>query len=233
MHIKHIHEALEKLSQYACEEASKDESCIDTEELGAVVDMIKDLCGAEYHARIAKSMEEADEEESEAEKYMLRQLVNEYGEDDGRRFYDNYRFMKSGRFAPKGSGTYTPRRGYSEPYWHMTPDDYHEWKMNRDMDRYKGKMYFSEPITADGQRHSPSGDMVNHTESRIDRARRMYTETKQVHNDGTPESKQARMKDLEAYMTELNSDLTELIKDMSAEERALVKNKVSVLATKL
>ena len=43
MHIKHIHETLENLSGYACEEASKSVECINTCELGSVVDMIKDL----------------------------------------------------------------------------------------------------------------------------------------------------------------------------------------------
>ena len=54
MHIKHIHETLEKLSGYACEEASKSVECINTCELGAVVDMIKELAEAEYYAYIPK-----------------------------------------------------------------------------------------------------------------------------------------------------------------------------------
>ena len=123
MHIKHIHETLEKLSGYACEEASKSVECINTCELGAVVDMIKDLAEAEYYAYIAKEMKEVAEEEEAEEKYMLKSLKDEYGEDDGKRYYDMWRY-KSGRFAPKGRGT---RRGYEEPpYYHMTPDQYKE-----------------------------------------------------------------------------------------------------------
>ena len=49
----------------------------------------------EYEERI----DELEEEEEEAEeKYMLKSLKDEYGEDDGKRYYDMWRY-KSGRFA--------------------------------------------------------------------------------------------------------------------------------------
>ena len=118
MHIKHIHELIEKLSECACSELSSGIENVNTCEMGQVIDMIKDLADAEYHARISKAMEEADEDEKEEEKYLLKMFKDQYGEEDARRYYDEYRY-KSGRFAPKGHGM---RRGYNEPpYWHMTP----------------------------------------------------------------------------------------------------------------
>ena len=70
MHIKHIHELMEKLSESACYELCNGIENVDTCEMGAVVDMIKDLADAEYHARIAKEMEKAEEEDKEEEKYV-------------------------------------------------------------------------------------------------------------------------------------------------------------------
>lgn len=217
MHIKHIHETLEKLSGYACEEASKSVECINTCELGAVVDMIKDLAEAEYYAYIAKEMKEVAEEEESEEKYMLKSLKDEYGEDDGKRYYDMWRY-KSGRFAPKGRGT---RRGYEEPpYYHMTPDQYkdHDPEYWRDVDRKDGKMYFTEPVTM---------------ESRYEKAKRGYKEAKHAHASNTAEDKQAKMKDLEMYLKELSEDVTQLLSDATPEERAMVRGKMQVLTQKI
>ena len=217
MHIKHIHETLEKLSGYACEEASKSVECINTCELGAVVDMIKDLAEAEYYAYIATEMTEVAEEEAAEEKYMLKSLKDEYGEDDGKRYYDMWRY-KSGRFAPKGRGT---RRGYEEPpYYHMTPDQYkeHDPEYWRDLDRKDGKMYYTEPSTM---------------ESRYDKAKRGYEESKMTHKENTPEHKQAKMKNLESYLKELSEDVTQLLSDATPEERAMVRGKMQVLTQKI
>lgn len=46
MHIKHIHELIEKLSECACSELSSGIENVNTCEMGQVIDMIKDL--AEY-----------------------------------------------------------------------------------------------------------------------------------------------------------------------------------------
>ncbi len=145
MHIKHIHETIEKLSQYACEEACKNKESINTEELGEVIDMIKDLACAEKDARIAKAMEEADKEDEEEAKYIMKKMKEEYGEEEGeRRFYDNYRYKRSGRFAPKGRGSYMPRRGYEEMPYMMMPEIYNPMEWDRDMDRgTMNRMYFS------------------------------------------------------------------------------------------
>lgn len=224
MHIKHIHKTLERLSEIACEETSKSVECINACELGAVTDMIKDLAEAEYHAYIAKAMKEAKEEDEAEEKYMLKSLKEEYGEDEGKRYYDMWRY-KSGRFAPKGRET---RRGYDEPpYYHMTPDMYreHDPEYWRDMDRKDGKMYYTEPITMDKTHDAREG--------RSGMMRRSYMETKEMHKANTQEDKQQKMKSLEAYTKELAEDVTEMITDMSAEERALLKNKMQVLIQKI
>lgn len=161
MDTKHIHESLEKMAQYVCEECKKPKEQIDTVELGAAADIVKDLADAEYHALIAKEMRKAHEDEEAEEKYMMKMLKEEnkdeykrmreeYGEDEGeRRFYDNYRYKRSGRFAPKGRGSYMPRgsrRGYEElmPYIPMEMMSGYDMEPLRDMDRQElGRMYYS------------------------------------------------------------------------------------------
>ena len=86
------------------------------------------------------------------------------------------------------------------------------------MDRKDGKMYYTDPITM---------------ESRYDKAKRGYEESKMTHKDNTPESKQAKMKDLEMYLKELSEDVTQLLADATPEERSMVKNKMQVLTQKL
>lgn len=233
MHIKRIHEMEEKLTEIALCEINKGIECVNTAEMGAVIDMIKDLACAEKDAREAKEMEKEEEDEKEEEKHMLRILKEEYGmgEEDGKRFYDAWRY-KNGRFAPKGRGT---RRGYEEPpYYHMTPEQYreHDPEYWRDMDRHMGKMYYTEPITMGANRSTMSG-MRDSREGRSGQSRRTYMETKEMHRSNTPEDKQQKMKELEKYMGELSGDITEMISDASNEEKTMLKSKLQTLAQKI
>lgn len=214
MHIERIHKMVECLTEKALGELDKGVENVNTEEMGEAVDMIKDLCEAEYKAVIVKSMKKADEEEEEYNKELLRALKDEYGEEGGRRYYDEYRYKTTGRYAPKGKGTYVGRRGYEEPpYMHMYPE--------RDMDREYGRMYYTEPA-------------ATHTsESGYDRAKRMYTETKEMHKANTPEDKEHKMKSLDSYTKELASDITGMVADMSAEEKNLLRTKLSTLVSKI
>ena len=189
MHIKHIHETIEKLSKYACDEACKSVEEIDTKELGEVTDMVKDLAEAEYYARIAKAMEESEKEDEEEAKRIMREMKEQYGEEEGeRRFYDNYRYA-NGRFAPKGRGT--RRRGYAEmPYYHMPLNVYKDYTPEelRDLDREQGRMYFSSmgnmgSAQSRGNMNSNSGNSGNsggntrsYTDGYDDGQRRGYSE---------------------------------------------------------
>lgn len=211
MHIERIHKMVECLTEKTLFELDKGIENVNVEEMSEAVDMIKDLCEAEYRAVIVKSMKKADEEEEEYNKELLRSLKAEYGEESGRRYYDHYRYA-NGRFAPKGHGTY--RRGYEEPpYIHMYPEAEHM----RDMDRDYGKMYYTEPMS----------------ESDYDRAKRNYTEAKEMHKANTPEDKEHKMKSLDSYTKELASDITGMVADMSAEEKNLLRTKLSTLVSKI
>ena len=211
MHIEKIHKMIECLTEKALCELEKGTENVDTCEMGQVVDMIKDLNEAEYKAVIVKAMKKADEEKEEYDKMLLRELKEEYGEDAGRRFYDHYRYS-DGRFAPKGHGSY--RRGYEEPpYYHMTPEMY------RDMDRdTHSRMYYTD---------------TGMNESGYDRAKRTYTETKEMHRGNTPEDKKAKMQELERYAKSLTEDVVEMVSDMSDEEKNLLRTKMQILMQKI
>ena len=202
---------IECLTEKALCELEKGTENVDTCEMGKVVDMIKDLNEAEYKAVIVKAMKKADEEKEEYDKMLIRELKEEYGEDAGRRYYDHYRYS-DGRFAPKGHGSY--RRGYEEPpYYHMTPEMY------RDMDRdTHSRMYYTE---------------TGMNESGYDRAKRTYTETKEMHRGNTPEDKKAKMQELERYAKYLTEDVVEMVSDMSDEEKNLLRTKMQILMQKI
>lgn len=236
MHIKHIRCIEEKLAEAIKCEFEKGIDKVNTTEMGKATDMLKDAAEAEYYARIAKAMEKADNEDEEADKHMLKQLKEQYGEDDGRRYYDNYRYMRTGRFAPKGRGTYMPRRGYETPIeYHMTPEMYreHDPEYYRDVDRNIGRMYYTETGMRENTGNSSRTGMRDGREGRSGASRRSYIETKEMHPDNSQESKQMKMKELEKYMGELSGDITEMIAGASNEEKTMLKAKLQTLMQKI
>lgn len=236
MHIKNIRCIEEKLAEAIRCEFEKGIDKVNTTEMGKATDMLKDAAEAEYYARISKAMEDAEKEDEESQKYMLKQLKEEYGEDDGRRYYDNYRYMRTGRFAPKGRGTYMPRRGYETPIeCHMTPEMYreHDPEYYRDMDRDMGRMYYTETGMSGNTGNSSRTGMRDGREGRSGMSRRSYMQTKEMHPDNSQESKQMKMKELEKYMGELSGDITEMIAGASNEEKTMLKAKLQTLMQKI
>lgn len=207
-----MHEMIEKLSECAKTQFDKGIDKIDTCEMGKVIDMMKDLSEAMYYRELTKAMQESDTDE-------IMEMFDRYG-DGGRRYYDHYRYA-DGRFAPKGRGTYL--RGYEEPpYYHMTPEMY------RDMDKDWGRMYYTEPhMSGDGM------GMRDAREGRSGMSRRTYMENKELHKGNTPQDKEAKVRDLNNYMTDLAGDITEIINDATPEEKTMLKNRLSTLITKI
>ena len=207
MHIKNIHCMIEKLAETTKVELDKGIENVDTKEMGEVADIIKDLAEAEYYAKISKAMDEA-----------------EYGEDyDYMGAYDEHE-RKGYRGQRRDSRGRYMKRSYT-PNTMMHDDEWEDMQRNRDMDRNLGKMYYTEPMTM-------NNDHAN-SESRYDRAKRGYEESKAMHKDNTPESKQHKMKSLEEYTKELAEDITTMVHDMSAEEKNLIRGKLQTLAQKI
>ena len=81
MHIKNIHSIIEKLSECAKCELDNGIESIDTKEMGEVAEIIKELCEAEYYAKVSKAMDEHDFDNAE-------EIMHE-----GRRGYDEMMYM--------------------------------------------------------------------------------------------------------------------------------------------
>ena len=183
------------------------------DDLKDFTEIAKNIACFDKDYRIVEAMEKSEDNED------IMRMLEQYEDYPDRRYYDAYRYA-NGRFAPKGRGT---RRGYEEPpYYHMYPE-YDERERMRDMDRDdRGKMYYSEPTMSSGMK-----------ESNYDRAKRNYTETKELHKGNTQEDKEHKMKSLDGYMKELSTDITHLLGDMTAEEKNLLRTKLSTLVSKI
>ena len=223
MDIKRMHDMIEKLSECAKSEFDKGIENVNTDEMGKVTDMLKDLAEAMYYRTLTNIMEESGVEDA------LGML--------DRRFYDDYRYKTTGRYAPKGKGSYVGRRGYEEPpYMHMmNREDLQDWnsmserERMRDLDRAsRGRMYYTEtePMRKDG-------GMRDSREGKAGMMRKGYMETKEMHKGTTPQDKEANMRSLEEYLKELSEDLTGLLSEMTPEERQMAKTKITTLAAKM
>ena len=175
----------------------------DAQELGAAVDMIKDLSEAIYYCTITEAMEYKEKNE-EKEHY----------------------------YYPMERGS---RRGYSD---YMIDYPYYM----RDMDRGMGRMYYNGDSSSGGNNTRGGGtrgyremgeieipfNMRDIREGKSPMSRKTYMESKEMHQDKT-----IHMKELENYMQELSQDITEMIQNASPEEKQLMQNKITMLASKI
>jgi hypothetical protein len=223
MDIKRMHDMIEKLSECAKSEFDKGIENVNTDEMGKVTDMLKDLAEAMYYRTLTNIMEESDVED-------VQEMLD-------RRFYDDYRYKTTGRYAPKGKGSYVGRRGYEEPpYMHMmNREDLQDWdsmserERMRDLDRAsRGRMYYTETESM-----HKDGSMRDSREGKAGMMRKGYMETKEMHKGTTPQDKEANLNSLESYLKELSEDLTGLLADMTPEERQMAKTKITTLAAKM
>lgn len=140
---------------------------------------------------------------------------------------------KSMEEADKEKENIAPVAYYTERYY----------PYERDMDRSYGKMYYTPSNTTSSNGNSNSTNnsgmsyyseqeypitMRDYREGRSPMSRRMYMESKELHQD-----KAKQMKELENYMKELTEDITEMIKDATPEEKQLLQKKVANLATRI
>ena len=183
-----------------------DISNVDAKELGEAVDMIKDLAEAIYYCTITDAMQGTDEKQ--------KQPINNI----------NYYTAPSPMTGQGGNSR----------YMYYTSGDTYGYPYNGNMD--------SSGMMGNGGRlmnnNSTYGRMNMYTEldgmmrdprqGRSPMRRRMYMEGKQQHHD--PNS---QMKELEAYLQELSTDITEMVKDASPEQRATLRQKMTMLADKL
>ena len=194
----------------------------DLVELGMWTDIIKDLVCYDKDKKIIEAMDEAEESE-EAMKYI--EMYEDYPERKG---YRGQRRDSRGRYVSNRG-----RRGYES---YMMPDmDWDEMEYQRDMDRNShNKMYYADgnmsgSSSMGGSQSSGSmgsqGGSRGYSESRYDRARRGYEETKLMHNSGSAEDKQLTMKEAEKMINVIFDELEESLSDAPKEVKDMIKNK--------
>lgn len=219
MHVKRIHDMVEKLTKCAEMEFEKGIENVDTKEMGEVVDIIKDLCEAEYYAKISKAMDEA-----------------EYGEDyDYKGAYDEHsrKGYKGQRRDSRGRYT-SGRRGYDEPMgdYEMTPEMYRMYSPEyyRDIDKENlGRMFYSGGSSGGGSRGYSQNESGNQQTSRSENARRGYVEAKEMHKGNSAEDKEVKKKELDKWMTEFSNDVKQMVSEMTPEEKTVLKTKLQNL----
>lgn len=177
---------------------------VDAEELGEVVDMIKDLSETIYYCTITEAMEESKEKEK-YQQPMMQQPYRNYEER-----YPYYRDMDrmDGRMYYSGGGpnTSTSSSGYNAGSMSSNGGSrqYHEgWEMY--------------PI-----------EMQDYREGISHKSRKNYIESKEMHQD-----KATQMQELEKYMQELSQDITDMIYDAEPDEKQLLRNKLTTLVEKI
>lgn len=200
--IKSIKETL--IGWMECE-VLKGKDCFDVEAAGEVTDMIKDLAEAEekctkaaYYSTIMDTMDGADEH------------VKRYG-------YDNWRYASSGRYAPKGHGSYdgyTPfhgnvrvhnpnmssdiRMGYPMDYENtsLTPDQ--NWSdKGRYYDAYKNaKRHYHETKKPE--------DMTEMNRSMGENISNIIMQLKEMAEDASPEMRKKLKIEMASVMDDVN-----------------------------
>lgn len=174
---------------------------VNAQELGEVMDMIKDLSEAVYYCTITESMEKQAKEDKYPRYYHPMDMYEPYYEE---RYYPATMYASNGgRGGSQGGGS----RAYSDGMIRRYDDGRVSYSMYNDGSMYKDSMPY---IYRDGMM------IKDPREGRSGERRKMYMDGKKF-NDKTKQ-----MQELESYMQELASDMTEMIQDASPEEKQLL-----------
>lgn len=198
------------------------------QELGEAVDMIKDLSEAIYYCTITEAMEGKDQFKNgnhypAAHYYGEQSMTRNYPTDYT---HPNYPIM----YASNGQGgSSNGSSSYYTPIMYAADGNRQTAGESRN---YTPMMYASNGgSTSSYMYYSPEHMYPSYLEQeqngRSPMMRRRYMDGKR-YND-----KQTQMQELEKYTQELAGDLTDMIKDASPEEKALLQQKIQMLASKI
>ena len=187
-----------------------DLKCVDTKELGEVIDMIKDLSEAVYYCEIYDQMKQADES-----RMMMKENNNYYYTEH---YYNPQRDMDRGYgrmyysspSSNAGSGTSASTSGSNSGSSSGSSQS-----MGQNSSSYYTERDYPVYIRDEREGRSPM-------------KRKMYMESKMK---GLDSSKS--MKELENYMQELTSDMMEMLDKASPEEKSMIQKKINTLAAKI
>ena len=178
----------------------------DAEELGAAIDMLKDLEEAMYFSTITEAMTKGEGKKHGSEYEFEFNSAKEHHPKEEKMYYSSPMMYADGN---SGGG-----RSYAEGNGGRS---YAEGGGNRSY------MDNNERSYADNNRN-----YVDPMAGRSPMSRRMYMEAKQTQSD-----KATQLRELEKYMQELTTDIVEMIQDASPEEKSYLEKKMTTLATKI
>ena len=195
---------------------------VDAEELGEAVDMIKDLEEAIYYATITKAMEDGDKEKKE-HKGQHEGLGNPYQHAQNTMYYPMYidrpnPYEHRDKYIPPmyydGNGRSNSMNG------NMNGDSRTTSPSNGTTRNYQDRMmpYYEYPMEM----------LRDEREGRSPISRKNYMESKEHSQDNS-----VHMKELEKYLQELSQDVTEMVQKATPEEKQMLQQKISLLATKI
>lgn len=125
--------------------------------------------------------------------------------------------------------SYYTRPDYYPDY--STPDRIYYYGGNGNSNNGNSSYYSDNNMRANGGKMYLDSNSMMTRDSREGRSpinRKMYMESKEMHK-GTD----AQMRELERYMQELTKDMTEIIEEATPEEKQLLQQKISMLASKI
>lgn len=206
--VKDISEMKETLTCWVKMEIAKGAPCCNTEELGEVIDMIKDLAEAEkscyeacYYKSVTKAMEEYDEEEDE----------------EGRMGYNSRRYA-SGRYAPAGRGHMGYRVG-NWPYMDSLDDNM--------------RMGYRENYNGDSSSSSSGNNRSGYIEGEDPRYGRAYNEYKNARRHYTSTNSQADKDEMNRHADEHVMDTLASLRDIYKSAEPEQKKRMKADLTKL
>ena len=186
----------------------------DAQELGAAIDMIKDLSEAIYYCTITEAMEKKDDSEICTKHHLMAMPEHNNG-------YYPPRDMDRGEgrmyYYDGGSGG---NRGGNNNNGRGNGGSYNNGGGRANYMDFTDEMY--------GRPMTQTNVLRDRREGRSPMTRKMYMEAKEMH-----QGKEVQMQELENYMQELTYDLTDMIKGASLEEKQLLQKKLATLATKV
>ena len=200
---------------------------VDYKELGAAIDMIKDLSEAVYYCSIVESMEESTKEQKkmkEMQQMMGGQQQQQQQPQSIMYFHERERIPEYYRDMDRGNG----RMYYSEGGGSggrsggsnsSSSSGGGSSGSSGNNARGGGSRGYSEPtyMYERDEREGRSGER-----------RRTYMESKQMNTD-----KNMHIKELDQYAQELTQDIMEMIHEAGPEEKQLLKKKMTELASKI
>lgn len=224
MHIKNMHESVEKLA--SCVKSKFDEGmdCIDAEEMTKATEMICNLSKAMYYASVVKAMDEAkEEEEAETKYYTKRNRMLP--------MRDNLDFDPNMMPERMTMEVYNPNERIKN-----VPEKYYDGGRNGNNTNYGNNGSTRTGGMNMGNRSGRSGRMYYDGEqdmSKVEKARQAYMDAIEMHKGNTAEEKQTKVRELENFMTAFAEDMMQMAGMMSPEEKTMAKTKLTNMISKI